>query len=509
MNSGTIAKNSFWYGFETVVTLVLTAFTSIVIARKIGPTRIGYFLYVWWIVGIVGSVGMLGIPEATRKYMSEYFGRSRMGIARTVFYKTLWLQTGIAAIITVAALAGFWFWGDRQYRLMSLFMVASIFPYMVNSIAAGANTALEDLRANVPASMVSTGIYVVSVFLSLYMGWDLLGIAIGMFLMRALELPVRLMPVMRRLNQHAAEPLDQALGKRMFAFSGQSLVLMVLGLIVWNRSEMIVLENFCKDIRQVAFYSVAFNVTERLLVFSQVFGTATGATIMAQYGRDSSRLRDLAGSAVRYLALVALPVHLGLAAIATPVMWIIYGHKYMEAAPVLAIAACMGIPKAFLLPVQALLASWERQDLMIRWGVVSAALNIALDFALIPKHGAIGAAIANGTAQTFSVFVLWLVALNLLKIRLPWMPILKTVAVSACMAVLVHASVSRISAVPAAIVGTAAGIALYFIGLRVSRVLGSADRDRILLLRRHVPRVVGRVLDTSLDWVIPTLSGAD
>src|SRR5579872_2888665 len=116
MNSRTIAKNSFWYGFETVVTLVLTAFTSIVIARKIGPTRIGYFLYVWWIVGIVGSVGMLGIPEATRKYMSEYFGRGRMGIARTVFYKTLRLQTCIAAIITLAALAGFWFWGDRQYR---------------------------------------------------------------------------------------------------------------------------------------------------------------------------------------------------------------------------------------------------------------------------------------------------------------------------------------------------------------------------------------------------------
>ncbi|MGC2332868.1 MAG: hypothetical protein WA581_15555 [Candidatus Acidiferrales bacterium] len=88
MNSKTIAKNSFWYGVETVVSLALTAFTSIFIARKIGPTRIDYFLYVIWILGIVGNLGMLGIPAATRKYMSEYFGRGRMGIAKTVVQRT-------------------------------------------------------------------------------------------------------------------------------------------------------------------------------------------------------------------------------------------------------------------------------------------------------------------------------------------------------------------------------------------------------------------------------------
>jgi O-antigen/teichoic acid export membrane protein len=502
-NSKTIAKNSFWYGVETVTTLVLTAFTSIVIARKIGPTRIGYFLYVWWIVGIIANLGMLGIPAATRKYMSEYFGRGRLGVAKTVFYRTLWMQVGVAAVITAASLAAFWLWGDRDYRAMSLVMIASIFPYMVNSIAAGANTALEDLRANVPASMVSTATYVIAVFLSLYMGWDLFGIAVGMFLMRALELPVRLIPVMRWLKEHKAEPLEKAVSRRMFVFSGHSLALMLITLIVWDRSEMVVLKNFCPDIRQVAFYSVAFNITERLLVFSQVFGTATGATIMAQFGRDATKLRDIAGTAVRYLALIAFPVHLGLAAIAAPVMWIIYGHKYMEGAPVLAIAACMGIPKAFYLLVQSLLMSLDRQDLLIRWGLVSGALNIALDFALIPRHGAIGAAIANGLAQTFTVTVLWLAALGLLKFRLPMAGFVKTAAVSGCMAILVHEAVSRVPAVPAAVVAIATGAGLYLFGLRVSRVLSGADRDRILLLKRHVPPAVRGIFDFSLNWLVP------
>lgn len=509
MNSKTIAKNSFWYGVETVTTLVLTAFTSIVIARKIGPTKIGYFLYVWWIVGIVGNLGMLGVPAATRKYMAEYFGRGRMGIAKTVFYKTLGMQTGIAAAITTASLAAFWLWGDREYRAMSLVMMASIFPYMLNSIAAMANSGLEDLRANVPASMVSTGTYVIAVFLSLYMGWDLFGIAVGMFLMRALELPVRLIPVMRRLREHKAQPLEKAVSRRMFVFSGQSLALMLITLIVWDRSEMVVLKNFCPDIRQVAFYSVAFNITERLLVFSQIFGTATGTTMMAQFGRDATKLRDIARTAVRYLALIAFPIHLGLAAIAAPVMWIIYGHQYMEAAPVLAIAACLGIPKAFYLPVQSLLMSLDRQDVLIRWGIVSGALNIALDFALIPKHGAIGAAIANGLAQMFTVLVLWLAALGLLKFRMPVSGVVKTGAVSAAMAILVHAAVADLSAVPAAVIAIALGVALYFVGLRVSGTLSGADRERMLLLNRHMPLAARRVFNLSLNWLIPATAATD
>jgi len=294
---------------------------------------------------------------------------------------------------------------------------------MVNSVVAGANAALEDLRANVPASLVSTGIFVCAVGLSIHFGWNLLGISIGLFTMRTVELVVRLVPVVRRLNAHSPEPLDKVLSKRMFLFSGQSLVLLILGLIVWDRSEMIFLKSFCSDIRQVAFYSVAFNLTERLLIFSQIFGTATEATVMAQYGRDSTRSGDLIGASVRYLALISFPIHLGLAAIAGPVMWMIYGHKYAGAVPALTVAACLGIPKAFLLPVQALLASWERQDLIIRWGLVAGALNLILDFTLIPRYGAVGAAYANGTAQTFSVLALWLAAVGLLKVRVrsyPW-----------------------------------------------------------------------------------------
>lgn len=224
---------------------------------------------------------------------------------------------------------------------------------------------------------------------------------------------------------------------------------------------------------------------------------------MAQYGRDRTQVRGLVATALRYLAVIAFPVHLGLAAIAGPVMWIVYGSKYAEAVPVLIIAACLGISKAFMLPVQALLDSWERQDLLIRWGLISGVLNVALDFALIPKYGAVGAAIANGSTQTFSVIALWIVALRLLEVRVPAKPLLKTIAVSAIMALTMALATSRMPALPAIGLAAVAGVLLYLVLLRCGRILLHADRDRMLGLVKYVPTRASSVIWTALSWLIP------
>ncbi len=509
MNSKTIGKNSFWYGIETLTGLFLTIFTSIVVARSFGPERLGYFLYLVWIASVAERLGGLGIPAATRKYMSEYFGLGQMGIAKTIFYRTLRFQTLLAAVVSFVGLLVDWFFADPHYRVIGLFLIGSIFPFMVNSIPAGANTALENLRANVLPSLVSTGIFVAAVFSSIYFGWDLLGISIGIFTMRVAEVVVRLIPLVRHFNQHAAEPLDRVLSKRMFLFSGRSLILLMLGLIVWDRSEMVFLKHFCVDIRQVSFYSVAFNTTERLLVFSQVFGTATGATMMVQYGRDSSRVRGLAETSLRYLALISFPVHLGLAAIAVPLIWVTYGSKYLGAIPALVVAACLGIPKAFFVPVQAILSSWERQDLIIRWGLVSAAINLTLDFLLIPKYGAIGAALANGATQTFFSLALWLAARHLLKIRLPIGPIAKIAAISAVMAITVHLAISRVAAPLAVIFAIILGTALYLILIRMARILNPEDHGRILNLRIYLPLGARPFFEAGVNWLIANAASGD
>ena len=62
-NTKTIARNAGWYGLENGIGFVVTLFTSIAIARTLGPSKMGYIIYVMWIASIVSTLGGMGIPE--------------------------------------------------------------------------------------------------------------------------------------------------------------------------------------------------------------------------------------------------------------------------------------------------------------------------------------------------------------------------------------------------------------------------------------------------------------
>ena len=183
-------------------------------------------------------------------------------------------------------------------------MILSIWPSMVNFVSAQANVATEELSTNLPASVISILVFLVAVVATVVFKWGVIGIGASMFLTRLIDFLVRLFPTMKRILAWEKTHLrPSGLRERMIAFSWQSVATMIVALIVWDRSEFFLLKHLCADIRQVAYYSVAFSMAERLLITSAVFGSATGATIFAQYGRDKSKLPAVAASTFRYLAL--------------------------------------------------------------------------------------------------------------------------------------------------------------------------------------------------------------
>ncbi|HEV2485782.1 MAG TPA: hypothetical protein VGT08_09640, partial [Terracidiphilus sp.] len=122
-NTKTIAKNTGWYGLENAINSILTVFTSIAIARALGPAKMGYIIYVTWIASVVCDLGGLGIPATTRKYMAEFLGRGDQGTARYIYLRTFLLQAALATVTT----GGLVFWVLRDaagdYKLASVLVV--------------------------------------------------------------------------------------------------------------------------------------------------------------------------------------------------------------------------------------------------------------------------------------------------------------------------------------------------------------------------------------------------
>ena len=175
-NTRTIAKNTGWYGLETVIGFIVTLFTSIAIARILGPSKMGYIIYVSWIASVVSSLGGIGIPATTRKYMAEFLGKGDRGTARYIYLRTLLFQAAMATLAT----GGIVLWvikdASPEYTIASVLVALSIWPSMVNFISAQANVAAEELSRNLPASVISILVFFVVIAATVVLKWGVIGV---------------------------------------------------------------------------------------------------------------------------------------------------------------------------------------------------------------------------------------------------------------------------------------------------------------------------------------------
>jgi O-antigen/teichoic acid export membrane protein len=502
-NTKTIARNSGWYGLESIVSSVAGLLASIAVARILGPSKMGYMIYVIWIANVVSTLGGLGIPATTQKYMAEFIGMGDWGTARYIYFRTLFLQMGVATLSTGGIL--FWVLRDAhsEYKVASVLVVLSIWPAMVNSISAMANAATEELSRNMPASLISTLTYLIVIAAMLVFKWGVTGVGAAYFSMRAVEFLVRLFPTMRRILEwdkvHFQPP---GLSRRMMSFAWQSVASMVVALIVWNRSEVVLLKHLCSDIRQIAYYSLAFSMAEQLLLSATIFGSAASVTIFAQYGRDKSRLSAITASTVRYLAFTSIPLHFIAAALAAPALLLLYGHKYSGGVMVATLAPLLCIPKAFIGPVQSLLQSAELQSYVIGATVFAGIIDISIAWYLIPAHGAVGACIGSGAAQVMAVGTMWAVGIHLYQVKLPWLHIAKIGFISTLAALTAHFIAVQLPPLWAILFGGSASLVVLFGLVYMMRVLEPEDQARFKILAGMMPGPIAKPVNSVLLMLI-------
>lgn len=136
-NTKTIARNTGWFGLESIISAVVTLVTSIAIARTLGPSKTGYIICIIWVALVVANLGGIGIPATTQKYMAELLGMGDRGTARHIYFRPLQLQIAMATLATI----GLFLWvlidASEGYQLASALVVAKItFASALASLAA-------------------------------------------------------------------------------------------------------------------------------------------------------------------------------------------------------------------------------------------------------------------------------------------------------------------------------------------------------------------------------------
>ncbi len=412
-------RNSVLNALRFFCALLVALGTSAVLARALGPALTGrYTLALWWATMLV-AICHLGIPDALLRYLAELQGAAAFAEAAALHQRLLRVQLlAVAAVVSLAALTMWWMdIGSADFRWAFLLFIFTT--GLMQSLSASLN-GLQRYGWLLFAVAISGAVQLPSVLLAARFrptpGGMLLALSVGTGVAALLCLVA-----LRSTLPSAGATVDMSTTLlRVRGYSAAMWYIMLLDLVVWNRSEVVFLQ-LRSTSEQIAFYGLAFAFASRLDdLVSPVAGVLIPifAEEHGRSGRDT--VAKLYSAGLRLMPIFIVPLCVYLFVAADRVVLLLYGRGFAPVAPALRVllagVAVMSVSAAG----HAAMAALEQQGFSARWGTAIAILNLALAFLLVPRLGAVGAAISNSVAQVSAVVVTLIFLHRMLKIGFPW-----------------------------------------------------------------------------------------
>jgi O-antigen/teichoic acid export membrane protein len=161
----------------------------------------------------------------------------------------------------------------------------------------------------------------------------------------------------------------------------------------------VALLGYFKDTEAVALYRAIFPAARlnQLVFFTFILLFVPMATRMYARG-DREGMRNAYWQTAAWLAVFTFPIFALTGPLAEPTTVTLFGERYEDSAPLLAILACGYYFNAALGFNAMTLQTYGRLKYVLGVNFVTAALNIVLSLVLIPEIGATGVAVANASA---------------------------------------------------------------------------------------------------------------
>jgi O-antigen/teichoic acid export membrane protein len=197
---------------------------------------------------------------------------------------------------------------------------------------------------------------------------------------------------LRRSGFRLGVQFDWKQAQPILARSWPLVVNVLLGLTIYN-SDLIFLRVF-QDRRTVGWYSASYQLISFLINMAAAYSLSLLPALTRVAG-DRARRDALYGDATAQTFAVGLPIAVGGALLAAPIIALVFGPEFEPSARALAILICT-LPFTLSKEVDLIaLIVAGRERTVMRMTAAAVAVNLALNLALIPSYGMLGAAIST------------------------------------------------------------------------------------------------------------------
>ena len=397
-----------------VISAALAYLSQILLARWMGGSDYGIYVYVWTWVLLLGSMMDFGISASAQKIIPEYRTRGEHALLRGFLSGSRWM-TFVVSSIASALLA-------CVVRLLSPWIEAgAVVPLYVGCVTLPAfvvaNTQDGIARSHdwMRLGLMPQFIVRQSLIIGLTAGMFVLGFNLGAtaaMLASAAAVWIAMVGQMLMLNRRLGLHIDP--GPKDYNVRGWLAVSLPILMVesfylLLSYTDVLVLQQF-RSSQEVGVYFAVVK-TLALVSFIHYAMSATTAHRFAEYHAlgDKARLSAYVAHAIKWTFWPSLAATLLLLAFGKPLLWL-FGPQFVTGYDIMFVAAIGLLVRSAIGPVERLLNMLGHQYICALAYALAFLMNVALCVVLVPRFGGHGAAAATSIALAFeTVLLFWIV----------------------------------------------------------------------------------------------------
>src|SRR6195256_797865 len=397
-----------------VVSAALAYLSQILLARWMGGSDYGVYVYVWTWVLLLGSMMDFGVSASAQKIIPEYRTGSEHALLRGFLSGSRWMTFIVSAVISMLLAGGVKLmspWIDASAIVPLYIGCITLPPFVVANTQDGIARSHDWMRLGLmPQFIVRQSLIIGFTAGAFALGFHL-GAIVAMLASTAavwLAMIGQMIVLNRRLSGHI-EPGAKAYDFRGWLAVSLPILLVESFYLLLSYTDVLVLQQFRSSEEVGGYFAVV--KTLALVSFIHYAMSATTAHRFAEYHAlgDNARLSAYVAHAIRWTFWPSLAATTLLLVFGKPLLWL-FGPQFVAGYDIMFIAAIGLVVRSAIGPVERLLNMLGHQHICALAYALAFVMNVVLCVALVPRFGGHGAAAATSISLTFETALLfWIV----------------------------------------------------------------------------------------------------
>jgi len=404
-----MARGASFLVFDTSISALIGIIAFAFVTRLITKTEMGIMAVLLMVTSTCQLACTLGLPNAATKFISESLGKddldSAAGVTNQVLRINLLMSFTISLLCFVLAeyLSEFLFGSIQYTNIIQLLSVNIFFASLLPGLT-GVLLGLKRLREIGLFGVISFLIQQTFVVTFLFLGVGLIGIVSGWLIANAFNCVVFLWTINHTIAFWHTKSYDL---KILLRYSWPLYPVAFVSLLD-NWFDRVLLLGY--SLSELGVYNVAFKAFGYLYAIPIAIADGFFPHFSELKSREGlNKLSTTLRSTSRYLTLVATPLSLGLASIATQLLSLFAGRAYESAGEPLIILCIAAAVSVFGLMLGKVLLILEETKIYASIVFCTILAGLFLGILTVPILGPIGASIARALALILTFVCLYVV----------------------------------------------------------------------------------------------------